>query len=601
MQQVSKLLEAIVAPQTSPPQAALGSTPLRIVRRLAGEPCVGLAASVHPVLQRIYAARGVRSASELETSLDRLHPVGTLEGVHAAVDLLLQHRVDGRVLVVGDFDADGATSTALMMRALKAWGFASVDFLVPNRFEFGYGLTPEIVKLAATRSPTLIVTVDNGISSITGVAEARSLGISVLITDHHLPGMATPDANVVVNPNLPGSQFGSRALAGVGVAFYVMAAVKRRLDEQKLTPAGAPAVTEFLDLVALGTVADLVPLDINNRILVSQGLRRIRSGRCVPGISALLEIASRARADLIAADLAFAVAPRLNAAGRIDDMSIGIRCLLADDVATARALADRLNEFNLERRAIEARMQAEALAAVRVLRDPSPVSLQRSGVCLYDQSWHQGVVGLVASRVKDRLRRPVIAFALAGDTQLRGSARSVSGIHIRDVLDSIATRHPELISKFGGHAMAAGLTVDLAKLDNFARAFDEEVARWAARGVDADSVQTDGELSVHEIALETAYSVRAGGPWGQAFPEPCFDGEFTIRSARVVGERHLKMWVEVPNTGRNFDAIAFNHIGDPGEFSLPEGAVRLVYRLDVNEYQGERRLQLLVDHVLPAV
>jgi single-stranded-DNA-specific exonuclease len=570
------------------------------VRREPGKDCVGFKNDMHPVLQRIYSARGIRSDSDLDVSLDKLHPVSTLEGITAAVDLLLEHRVAGRVLVVGDFDADGATSTALMMRALGAWGFASVDFLVPNRFEFGYGLTPEIVALAATRSPTLIVTVDNGISSIAGVAEARSRGIAVLITDHHLPGESTPAANVIVNPNLPGSQFASRALAGVGVAFYVMAAVKRRLDEQKLIPAGAPGVSQFLDLVALGTVADLVPLDANNRVLVSQGLKRIRAGRCVPGILALLAIASRESSDLTAADLGFAVAPRLNAAGRIDDMSIGIRCLIADDAAVARTLAERLNEFNLERRAIEGRMQTDALNAVRQLRDPSPHALQRSGVCLFDESWHQGVVGLVASRVKDRIRRPVIAFAIAGDDQLRGSARSVSGIHIRDVLDAIAARRPELISKFGGHAMAAGLTVQRGLLDAFAKAFDEEVARWAARSVGADAVETDGELSVQEIALETARALRAGGPWGQAFPEPCFDGVFTIRNTRVVGERHLKMWVEVPKTGRSFDAIAFNHIEEPGHFTPPEGAVQLVYRLDVNEYQGERRLQLLVDHVLPS-
>jgi single-stranded-DNA-specific exonuclease len=590
---------AILASLTSSLSPTHRPGTLRVVRRVPGKDCAGFASDMNPVLQRIYAARGIRAASDLDVSLERLHPVSTLEGIHAAVDLLLEHRIGGRVLVVGDFDADGATSTALMIRALTAWGFESVDFLVPNRFEFGYGLTPEIVALAATRSPTLIVTVDNGISSIAGVAEARLRGISVLITDHHLPGELTPDANVIVNPNLPGSQFGSRALAGVGVAFYVMAAVKRRLDERKLTPPGAPSISRFLDLVALGTVADVVPLDANNRVLVSQGLRRIRSGHCVPGISALLDIAARETGDLTATDLAFAVAPRLNAAGRIDDMSIGIRCLLADDPQQARSLAERLNEFNLERRTIEARMQADALNAVRRLRDPGPEALHRSGVCLFDESWHQGVVGLVASRVKDRLRRPVIAFALAGDEQLRGSARSVPGIHIRDVLDAIAARRPELISKFGGHAMAAGLTVERAQLDLFARAFDEEVERWAARSAGADAVETDGELSVQEIALETAYAVRGGGPWGQAFPEPCFDGVFTIRSTRIVGERHLKMWVEVPKTGRSFDAIAFNHIEEPATFTPPEGAVQLVYRLDVNEYQGERRLQLLVDHVLP--
>src|SRR5882672_357888 len=389
--------------------------------------------------------------------------------------------------------------------------------------------------------------------------------------------------------------------SSIRICPVVSSRVKRRLDELKLTPAGAPGVSQFLDLVALGTVADLVPLDANNRVLVSQGLRRIRAGRCVPGISSLLAIASRDSSDLTASDLGFAVAPRLNAAGRIDDMSIGIRCLLADDPASARSLAERLNELNLERRAIEARMQADALNAVRRLRDPGPEALHRSGVCLFDESWHQGVVGLVASRVKDRLRRPVIAFALAGDEQLRGSARSVPGIHIRDVLDSIAARRPGLISKFGGHAMAAGLTVERARLDVFARAFDEEVERWAARSAGADAVETDGELAVQEIALETAHALRGGGPWGQAFPEPCLDGVFTIRNTRIVGERHLKMWVEVPKTGRSFDAIAFNHIEEPGSFIPPEGTVQLVYRLDVNEYQGERRLQLLVDHILPSV
>jgi single-stranded-DNA-specific exonuclease len=572
---------------------------LRVVRReFRPHECAGLSSDLHPVLQRIYVTRGVRTAADLDMSLERLLPVGTLEGVPAAVDLLLRHRT-GRVLIVGDFDADGATSTALMVRALQGWGFASVDFLVPNRFKFGYGLTPEIVTLAATRSPTLIVTVDNGISSTAGVAQARSRGIDVLITDHHLAGAQLPEANVIVNPNLAGSSFGSRSLAGVGVAFYVLAAVRRRLEAEKLIAVGAPNITEFLDLVALGTVADVVPLDPNNRVLVAQGLRRIRAGRCVAGIRALLELAGRRANDLTAADLAFAVAPRLNAAGRMDDMTIGIQCLLADDPTTAQMLAARLDELNQERRTTEARMQIEALAAVSRLRETGPRFVHRSGVCLYDETWHQGVVGLVASRVKDRVRRPVIAFALAEDETLRGSARSVPGIHIRDVLDAIAAREPDLISRFGGHAMAAGLTLERSSLDRFAKAFDEEVGRWADRGTAADAVETDGELAVQEIALETAQALRAGGPWGQAFPEPSFDGVFTIKSSRVVGERHLKMWVEVPRTGRSFDAIAFNHIEERAAFVLPEGSVQLVYRLDVNEYQGERRLQLLVDHVLP--
>jgi len=571
---------------------------LRIVRRPASG-ALALSGRLHPVLERVYAARGVCSQSDLDHSLLRLLPVGTLEGIPAAVELLLAHRMR-RVLVVGDFDADGATSCALVVRALRACGFASVDFLVPNRFEFGYGLTPEIVALAAARMPSLIVTVDNGISSHAGVAAARARGIDVLITDHHLPATQLPDASVIVNPNLAGSRFGSRSLAGVGVAFYVMAAVRRVLDSAGLTSSAAAGVAELLDLVALGTVADVVPLDANNRVLVAQGLRRIRAGRCVPGIRALLAISGRAAADLTAADLAFGVAPRLNAAGRIDDMTVGVQCLLAEDDGTARELAGRLDALNEERRAIEARMQEEALCAVRVLEKPLESAVQRSGVCLFDESWHQGVVGLVASRVKERLRRPVIAFASADAASLRGSARSIEGVHIRDVLDSIAARHPDLIHRFGGHAMAAGLTLERERLDEFARAFDAEVARCLPVAGATDEVQTDGELRVEEIALATAEALRAGGPWGQAFPEPCFDGLFSIRNARVIGERHMKMWVEPAGSGRSFDAIAFNHLTPGASVVPPAGSLQLVYRLEVNEYQGERRLQLLIDHLLAA-
>jgi len=567
-------------------------------RELFAQESDSLSGDLHPVLRRIYLSRGLRTSGDLDLSLERMLPVSTLEGLPAAVDLLLQHRT-GRIIVVGDFDADGATSTALMVRALTAWGFASVDFFVPNRFKFGYGLTPEVVELVANREATLIVTVDNGISSVAGVAHARAQGIDVLVTDHHLVGVELPQANVIVNPNLPGSAFGSRSLAGVGVAFYVMAALQRRLDTEKLLPPGAPSVAEFLDLVALGTIADVVPLDSNNRVLIAQGLKRIRAHRCVAGIRTLLFQSGRQTNDLTAADLAFGIAPRLNAAGRMDDMTIGIRCLLCDDLTTAQMLAARLDLLNLERRATEARMQTEALDAVSRLSETGPRFIHRSGVCLYDKSWHQGVIGLVASRVKERVRRPVIAFALASDDTLRGSARSVAGIHIRDVLDAIATREPDLVSKFGGHAMAAGLTLDLMKLDRFAKAFDEEVGRWTERGSLADVIETDGELSVQEIALDTAQALRDGGPWGQAFPEPSFDGVFEIRSARVVGDRHLKMWVDVPRTGRSFDAIAFNHIEERKSFVPPGGAAQLVYRLDINEYQGERRLQLLVDHVLP--
>jgi single-stranded-DNA-specific exonuclease len=552
-----------------------------------------LDARLHPVLQRAYAARGVRDHLDLSLTLDRLVPVSTLDSIEAAVRLMLEHR-DRRIVVVGDFDADGATSTALIVRCLRAWGFAAVDFLVPNRFEFGYGLTPEIVGLAALRTPSLIVTVDNGISSVAGVAAARARGIQVLITDHHLPGVELPAADVIVNPNVPGSRFASRALAGVGVAFYVMAAVRRELESRGM--AVMPPVTDFLDLVALGTVADLVPLDANNRVLVAQGIRRIRAGRSVPGIRALLAITGRNVPGLTAADLGFSIGPRLNAAGRLDDMSIGIRCLLTDSEPDALALATRLDQLNAERREIETKMQGAALAAVSRLRDPEgPV---RHGVCLFDPEWHQGVVGLVASRIKDRVRRPVIAFASAGAGQLRGSARSVPGIHIRDVLDAVAARHPELISRFGGHAMAAGLSLELCNLGAFAAAFDEEVARWSDPAVPANRIETDGELAAEEIALETAQALRDGGPWGQAFPEPCFDGIFAVKNARVIGEKHLKMWVTTADRTRAFDAIAFNYKGADERMALPDGDVRLVYRLDINEYKGERRLQLLVDHVL---
>jgi single-stranded-DNA-specific exonuclease len=400
-----------------------------------------------------------------------------------------------------------------------------------------------------------------------------------------------------VNPNVPGSTFGSKALAGVGVAFYVMAAVRREMDARGRVV--MPPVTDFLDLVALGTVADLVPLDVNNRVLVSQGIRRIRAGRAVPGIRALLAIGKRSVPSVTAADLGFTIGPRLNAAGRLDDMSIGIRCLLADNESEALALATRLDQLNSERREIETRMQVDALAAVSQLRDPAEGrGASRQGVCLFDAGWHQGVVGLVASRIKDRIRRPVIAFALAGEGVLRGSARSVPGIHIRDVLDGIAARHPELISRFGGHAMAAGLTLEEKHLDAFAQAFDEEVTRWRDPRIPSNRVETDGELSSDEIALETAQAVREGGPWGQAFPEPCFDGVFAVKNARVIGEKHLKMWVTSGDGERSFDAIAFNFKGADENPSLPDGDVRLVYRLDINEYKGERRLQLLVDHVL---
>ncbi|NBR16382.1 MAG: single-stranded-DNA-specific exonuclease RecJ [Gammaproteobacteria bacterium] len=578
---------------------------LKIVRRSVEPEASAVFAGLNPVLARAYAARGIKDKTLLRIGLDRLLPVGTLDGIDAAVELLLAHRASGRrILVVGDFDADGATSSALIVRCLRAWGYADVDFLVPNRFEFGYGLTPEIVALAARQNPALLITVDNGISSLPGVAAARALGIDVLVTDHHLAGAELPAANVIVNPNVPGARFASRSLAGVGVAFYVMAALHRALADTSL-----PSPATWLDLVALGTVADIVPLDANNRILVAQGLARIRSGRCTAGLRALLEIGRKQLSQIIAADLGFIAGPRLNAAGRLDDMSLGIRCLLTDSMPEALMLAARLDELNKERRTIEAKMQEQAMAAVRFLEDPDALerrggAASRHGLCLHDRDWHQGVVGIVAGRIKDRVRRPVIAFADAGEGQLRGSMRSVTGVHARDVLEAISTRRPGLLPKFGGHAMAAGLTLDATRLDEFAREFDAEVLRWQAGGSLADRLETDGELGSEDFSLATAEALREGGPWGQAFPEPTFDQVFRVHKARVLSDNHLKLWVEPEGSNRRFDAIAFNLLqgrpnllGSDGAPALGE-RVHLVYRLDVNEWNGERRLQLLVDHLL---
>ncbi|MFM1885111.1 MAG: hypothetical protein RL026_268 [Pseudomonadota bacterium] len=565
----------------------------RLIRRRAVPEATGLA-GLSPLLARVFAARGVREPGELRLAPDRLLPVGTLGGAEAAAALLERHR-DGRILVVGDYDADGATSTALLLRALRSWGFSAVDYLVPDRFRFGYGLTPAIVDVAAGRNPTLLVTVDNGIASHEGVQRARELGLQVLVTDHHLPGAVLPAAEVIVNPNVAGNGFGSRALAGVGVAFYVLLALRRRLQAAGRLPPGAAQATELLDLVALGTVADVVPLDANNRVLVALGLQRIREGRCRPGIRALLEVAGREAATLVAADLGFAVAPRLNAAGRLEDMGVGIDCLLAEDAAEARRLAERLDGINRERRRIEADMQAEAVAAVRGIDLPGRGE-RRHGLCLFDPGWHQGVVGLVAGRIKERLRRPVIAFARAEEGWLRGSARSVDGVHIRDVLDAVATREPGLVERFGGHAMAAGLTLAEAHLDRFARAFECECARWMEAVSAADHIATDGELLPAEFSLETARQLREAGPWGQAFPEPSFDGVFQVLQTRVVGERHLKLWVQPPGLRLRLEAVHFGYFDTP-ERPVPEGPVQLVYRLDVNHYGGEQRLQLLVEHL----
>jgi single-stranded-DNA-specific exonuclease len=553
---------------------------------------VAALAALHPVLARVYAGRGVQEVRDLELGLDHLLPVGTLDGIEAAVDVLLSHRTRGtRLLVIGDYDADGATASALMVRTLRGLGFEWVDYLVPNRFKFGYGLTPEIVAAAQPRKPDCLITVDNGIASLEGVAAARGQGMDVLITDHHLPGAQLPDATAIVNPNLPGARFASRALSGVGVAFYLMAAVARRLA------AASGIVAARLDLVALGTVADVVPLDRNNRILVHQGLKRIRAGRGVAGVAALAATGNRTVDGLTAGDLGFVVAPRLNAAGRLDDMSLGIECLLSDDPARALELARELDRLNSERRTIEARMQEEAQAIVARLGYSTIGASLPAGLCLYDEAWHPGVVGLVASRVKDQVHRPVIAFAPAEAGLARGSARSISGIHVRDVLEAVATANPGLIRTFGGHAMAAGVTLEANSLRQFANLFAAEAARRADPNTIAGLLLTDGELAPAELGLETAHALRDGGPWGAAFPEPSFDGEFAVVESRLVGAKHLKLWLRATRDSPPVEAMVFDWRARAAEQPVAGAQVVIVYRLVDNAYQGRSRAELVVEYL----
>ena len=546
---------------------------------------------VDPLLARLYATRGVTDATQLDYGLASLAPVGSLDNIDAAVDLLLANRNE-RIIIVGDFDVDGATSTALMLRCLHAFGFADVGYLVPNRFEFGYGLTPEIVRVAAEMSPALIVTVDNGISSLDGVREAQGFGINVLVTDHHLPADELPAADVIVNPNLPGSQFASRNLAGVGVAFYVMAALGRALERDGLTGA-AKVAARYLDLVALGTVADVVPLDHNNRILVQQGLARIRAGHTVAGIQALLTQAGRVPARTVSTDLGFAVGPRINAAGRLEDMSVGIECLLTDDPDAAGRHAATLDEINRERREIETEMREQAFAYV----DAMGTRRWPSCVCLFEPSWHQGIVGLVAARVREKCHRPVIAFARESDGFLKGSARSIAGVHARDVLEAVSGTHPGLIVRFGGHAMAAGLTIAEEHYGDFADAVAEQAERLYPDADYSGAIVSDGVISRDDVArwgglLETARALRDAGPWGSGFPEPTWSGDFELLEQRTVGENHLKMRLRPVEGDTVVDAIAFNQAG-PGY----RGIVQLAYRLDVNEWQGRESPQLIVEQI----
>ncbi|OLU18401.1 single-stranded-DNA-specific exonuclease RecJ [Pseudomonas sp. PA1(2017)] len=550
-----------------------------------------------PLLTRLYAARGVLSAVELEKGLARLIPFSQLKGIDAAVELLVEGlRQRQRMLIVGDFDADGATASTVGLLGLRMLGAAHVDYLVPNRFEYGYGLTPEIVAVALSREPELLITVDNGISSIEGVAAAKAAGLKVLVTDHHLPGHELPAADAVVNPNQPGCSFPSKSLAGVGVIFYVLLALRARLRELNWFTAERPEpnLGELLDLVALGSVADVVPLDANNRILVHQGLARIRAGRARPGLRALLEVAGKQHGRITSTDLGFILGPRLNAAGRLDDMSLGIECLLCEDEALARDMAVQLDQLNQDRKAIEQGMQREALAQLKDL----PLENLPFGLCLFEADWHQGVIGILASRLKERYHRPTIAFADAGEGMLKGSARSVPGFHVRDALDAVASRHPGLISKFGGHAMAAGLSLPAEHFETFAKAFDDEVRRQLCEDDLTGRLLSDGVLSIDEFNLPLARELRNAGPWGQHFPEPLFHGAFQLVQQRIVGERHLKVVLKSECGSLQLDGIAF---GVDREV-WPNPTVRwveLAYKLDVNEFRGQESVQLLISHLAP--
>lgn len=572
----------------------------RIIQRRVDNAALDSLSPLHPVLQRIYATRGIRSENELSHSLKDLLPFHNLKGVDAAVAVLKQALLEQqRILIVGDFDCDGATSTALVIRALRSMGAQQVDYLVPNRFEFGYGLTPEIVDVAKTRSshaPDVIITVDNGIASLAGVMCARDAGIKVVVTDHHLAGDELPNADAIVNPNQPGCDFASKSAAGVGVIFYVMLALRSALresgwfDDRQIIE---PNLAELLDLVALGTVADVVPLDKNNRILVAQGLRRMRAGKACVGIQALLEVAGREAQFLVSSDLGFAAGPRLNAAGRLDDMSLGIELLLCDDYQLAFGMARELDDLNRQRKDIEADMKAQAMQHLEALdlhADATEV-----GLCLYNTDWHQGVIGILASRVKEQFHRPVIAFADAGNEEIKGSARSIPGFHIRDALDLVAKRHPELLQKFGGHAMAAGLSLKRVDLAAFSEAFNQVALDQLDRDALQAELHTDGVLSGSDCSMALASLLQGAGPWGQGFPEPLFEGEFIIAQQRLVGEKHLKLRLVDEQSGQSLEAIAF--FIDLEEWPNEATRVRLVYKLDINRFRGNESLQLMVEYL----
>ena len=571
------------------------SNPIIEQRPLLVDPAHPGLADLEPVLARVYAARGIEDPTQLGRRLQELLPDTHMKGVDAAVTRLVRALEQcEKILIVGDFDCDGATSTTVALLGLRMLGAAQVDYLVPNRFEYGYGLSPEIVEVAAQGQPDLVITVDNGISSIEGVARARELGIDVIVTDHHLAGAELPEACAIVNPNQPGCDFVAKSTCGVGVIFYVLIALRRALNEQGWFNGHPPNLATLLDLVALGTVADVVPLERNNRALVWQGLQRIRAGQARPGLLALIEVSGRRRDRIVASDLGFAIAPRLNAAGRLEDMSIGIECLLEENYDRALEMARSLDDLNRERRGIEQEMQQQALELLGQL------SLNDRelpfGLCLYDEYWHQGVIGILASRIKERVHRPVIAFAPGDEGEVKGSARSINGFHIRDGLDAVAAKHPGLLKKFGGHAMAAGLTIAAEDLSAFSTAFDAEVRRQLQPEDLTQRILTDGILPEAAFSMELAEALRDAGPWGHQFPEPLFEGRFHLLQQRIVGQRHLKLVVMPEGGTLALDAIAFN----VDTLVWPDESVqrvRLVYRLDVNEFRGQRSLQLMVDWI----
>ncbi len=574
---------------------------LSIVRRPQND-CSHLSFIKQPLLQRIYASRGISDAKDLEYQLKNLLNPTTLTGSTKAAELLFEAITNKqKIIIVGDFDADGATSTALSLLTLRRFGAHDVDFIVPNRFDFGYGLSTPIVDIAHQRGAKLIMTVDNGISSVEGVARAKELGMIVVVTDHHLAGKQIPDADVIVNPNQPGGDFASKNLAGVGVAFYVMLALRgvmRQHDYFNKAGLTEPNMAQYLDIVALGTVADVVPLDNNNRILVDQGIARIKAGRCRPGIKALLEIANRNIARCVASDMGFAIGPRLNAAGRLDDMALGIQCLVTDDYSEAQRIAIELDDFNKDRRSIEAGMQQEALDIIATLPFSENDGEIPFAFALFHPQWHQGVSGIVASRIKEKFHRPVIVFADAGDGELKGSGRSIEGLHLRDLLERVNSLAPGLILKFGGHAMAAGLSIKQDDYQKFAELFENLAQETLSPEQLSGKIHSDGVLDGADFNLDIAQQLRDAGPWGQGFPEPCFDGKFRVVQQRIVGQKHLKLVLEPEGSHVVIDAIAFNV--DLSVWPNPNIQwAEVAYRLDINEFRNKQSVQLMVEHLSP--